>query len=115
MSTSDYSRRALVTTAAVTALVPAIPVMAAAGALPVGADAELLQLGAQLMAIERRIKDLDRRVENLPDDHTDDDMNALLDVRCDVVPKILALTATTRAGVAVQVAACIAGCEDIWL
>jgi hypothetical protein len=48
------------------------------------------------------------------DNPTDDELELAHNPLTEIVPKILARTATTREGLAVQVAACIVGCREIW-
>ena len=103
---SKLSRRSLVSSAA------ALPVLAApavASALPTGADIELQQLGVRLLAINRRLASLEADPNS-----TSNDYEPVLGAQVDVVPKILAHTASTIDGLAVQVVACIAGCREIW-
>jgi hypothetical protein len=103
---SKLSRRSVVSSAA------ALPVLAApavASALPTGADIELQRLGVRLLAINRRLASLEADPNS-----TDSDLKPVLGAQVDVVPKILAQTATTIDGLAVQVVACIAGCREIW-
>ena len=99
---SKLSRRSLVASAAA---MPALGVPAVASALPAGADIELQQLGVQLLGINRRISILEA-----DSNHTDEEFQRVLEDRVAVVPKILAHTASTIDGLAVQVVACISGC-----
>jgi hypothetical protein len=103
---SKLSRRSLVASAAA---LPALTVPVVANTLPAGADVELQQLGVRLLAINRRLESLYANPNA-----TDEDYKPVLDAQADVVPKILAQTATTIDGLAVQVVACIAGCQEIW-
>jgi hypothetical protein len=102
----NLSRRSLVASAAA---LPALTVPAVASALPTGADVELQQLGVRLLGINRRISNLEAGGP-----HTDEEFERVLAERIAVVPKILAHTATTIDGLAVQVVACISGCQEVW-
>jgi hypothetical protein len=103
---SKLSRRSLVASAA---SLPALAAPAVAGALPGDADTELKQLGVRLLQVHRMF-------DALHNDHgaTDEDWKPHLDEQADLVPKILSQTAMTREGLAVQVVACISGCQEIW-
>jgi hypothetical protein len=69
----------------------------------------LQQLGVRLLAINRRLASLEADPNS-----TSNDYEPVLGAQVDVVPKILAHTASTIDGLAVQVVACIAGCREIW-
>jgi hypothetical protein len=113
--TVSSRRLALGTLVAAAASVAAIPATTSAGvALTVAGDAELLQLGEHLRRVSRAIDAIDALAENNPD-ITDEDWEPILSEQAEIVPKILSHTATTREGLAVQVAACIAGCAEIWV
>jgi len=108
MSTSDYSRRSLVTTAAVVAPVLALPAVASAGVLAAGADdSELLKLGGQLLRANRV---LDVALASYQDEQVDDAMHRI----AALMPPIFSLTATTRDGLAVQAAAAAIACRELW-
>jgi hypothetical protein len=103
---SKLSRRTLV---ASVASLPALAAPAVAGALPGDADTELKQLGVRFLQVHRTF-------DALHNDRTsaDVDWRPHLDEQADLVPKILSQTAMTREGIAVQVVACISGCQEIW-
>jgi hypothetical protein len=103
---SKLSRRSLVASAA---SLPALAAPAVAGALPGDVDTDLKQLGVRLLRVHRMFDALhnDRNA-------TDEDWEPHLDEQADLVPKILSHTATSREGPAVQVVACISGCQEIW-
>jgi hypothetical protein len=108
MITFKPSRRWLVSTATVAAIAPAVP--AAAGALPaVQDDTELLRLGVQLLRVHRALDALEAN-----GNATDEDWRSHLDEQAALVPQILRLTATTREGAAVQAAAAIRACRELW-
>jgi hypothetical protein len=65
-------------------------------------------LGVRLLRVHRTFNALHNNR------NTDADWRPHLDEQADLVPKILSHTATSREGLAVQVVACISGCEEIW-
>jgi hypothetical protein len=86
-----------------------LAVPAAAGALLAPADGELLQLGARLLHIKRALA----AVEADPTT-TDKDFDPWNEQLEQLTPQIFARTAVSREGIAVQVAAAIEGCRDLW-
>lgn len=70
--------------------------------------AELLQLGDRLLRVHRAIDELEAAKS------TDEDWAPILAEQAALVPQILRLTASTREGVAVQAAATIRACRDLW-
>jgi hypothetical protein len=78
-------------------------------ALPAQADSELLQLGIRLTRANRQIEALSAKPD-LPDEEMTE---ALKDLAALMLP-IFSCTATTRDGLAVQAAAAVSACREIW-
>jgi len=105
----NLSRRSIVASAAA---LPALTLPAVANALPAGADVELQQLGVRLLEVRRDVDVLGASAVDGED--YDNAMNAAIYRLGDLMQPIFAFTATTPTGLAVQAAAAVAACADLW-